>query len=210
VTWKPIIAELLTERATHEQLLPPWLRLRDDGQLMWPCDQRRVGSFWSIRSSRSGLTFWWRRTGFVLTDQRIIYQRGLPNTIERSLPLVAPGSRTLLARAHRQRPSESFAANGAAEAADRRSAPPAWEQPGRGAPANSSAPAYLRRVAAARRWAAFPAGHRPGDAERSCSLTPLYRNALDLAMSELWMRTYCEVPTPAALKRNSASWYPHL
>ena len=32
-------------------------------------------------------SFWWRRTGFVLTDQRVIYRRGLVNTIERSLPL---------------------------------------------------------------------------------------------------------------------------
>lgn len=32
-------------------------------------------------------SFWWRRTGFVLTTQRLIYRRGLVNTIERSLPL---------------------------------------------------------------------------------------------------------------------------
>jgi uncharacterized membrane protein YdbT with pleckstrin-like domain len=30
---------------------------------------------------------WWKRTAFVLTNQRIIYRRGVLNTIERSLPV---------------------------------------------------------------------------------------------------------------------------
>jgi len=30
---------------------------------------------------------WWKRTAFVLTNQRIIYRRGVFNTIERSLPV---------------------------------------------------------------------------------------------------------------------------
>ena len=30
---------------------------------------------------------WWQRTAFVLTSERVIYRRGMLNTIERSLPL---------------------------------------------------------------------------------------------------------------------------
>jgi uncharacterized membrane protein YdbT with pleckstrin-like domain len=83
-----MICPMAVPRATHEEPLPPGLRLREDEQLIMAL---RPSPRWIVLVNQIvtlGLyTFWWRRTGFVLTDQRIIYRRGLLNTIERSLPL---------------------------------------------------------------------------------------------------------------------------
>lgn len=41
---------------------------------------------------------WWKRTAFVLTNQRIIYRRGLFNTVERSLPVRFVQDATVITR----------------------------------------------------------------------------------------------------------------
>jgi hypothetical protein len=71
-----MICAMAVERPTHEHLLPPGLRLRGDEQLIMAL---RPSPRWIVLVNQIvtlGLyTFWWRRTGFVLTDQRIIYRR---------------------------------------------------------------------------------------------------------------------------------------
>ena len=90
---------MVADPTTYGQLLPPGLRLRDDEQLLMAL---RPSPRWIVLVNQIvtlGLyTFWWRRTGFVLTDQRIIYRRGLLNTIERSLPLRFVQDATVLTR----------------------------------------------------------------------------------------------------------------
>lgn len=41
---------------------------------------------------------WWKRTAFVLTNQRIIYRRGVFNTVERSLPVRFVQDATVITR----------------------------------------------------------------------------------------------------------------
>lgn len=41
---------------------------------------------------------WWKRTAFILTNERIIYRRGVLNTIERSLPVRFVQDATVLTR----------------------------------------------------------------------------------------------------------------
>lgn len=68
--------------------LPPGLDLREGESVILAL---RPSPAWVVLINKLltlGLySLWWRRTGFVLTDQRVIYRRGLINTIERSLPL---------------------------------------------------------------------------------------------------------------------------
>lgn len=68
--------------------LPPHLDLREGESVILAL---RPSPAWVVLVNKIvtlGLySFWWRRTGFVLTDQRLIYRRGWVNTIERSLPL---------------------------------------------------------------------------------------------------------------------------
>jgi uncharacterized membrane protein YdbT with pleckstrin-like domain len=94
-----MIWRMAVEPTTHEHLLPPGLRLRDDEQLIMAL---RPSPRWIVLINQIvtlGLyTFWWRRTGFVLTGQRVIYRRGLLNTIERSLPLRFVQDATVLTR----------------------------------------------------------------------------------------------------------------
>jgi uncharacterized membrane protein YdbT with pleckstrin-like domain len=94
-----MISRMAVEPTTREHLLPPGLRLRDDEQLIMAL---RPSPRWIVLVNQIvtlGLyTFWWRRTGFVLTDQRIIYRRGLLNTIERSLPVRFVQDATVLTR----------------------------------------------------------------------------------------------------------------
>jgi uncharacterized membrane protein YdbT with pleckstrin-like domain len=90
---------MAVEPTTHGHLLPPGLRLRNDEQLI---KALRPSPRWIVLVNQIltlGLyTFWWRRTGFVLTDQRIIYRRGMLNTIEQSLPLRFVQDATVLTR----------------------------------------------------------------------------------------------------------------
>lgn len=68
--------------------LPPGLRLRDGERVLlafrpspgWVVLINKIVTLWLY-------TIWWKRTGFILTDQRVIYKRGVLNATERSLPL---------------------------------------------------------------------------------------------------------------------------
>ena len=68
--------------------LPAGLALHDDEAVILAL---RPSPGWVVLANEIvtlGLyAIWWKRTAFVLTNQRIIYRRGVFNTIERSLPV---------------------------------------------------------------------------------------------------------------------------
>jgi uncharacterized membrane protein YdbT with pleckstrin-like domain len=75
-------------QASPKADLPPGLSLRD-GERVFTALRPSPG--WVVFINKLvtlGLySFWWKRTGFILTDQRVIYRRGLFHSVERSLPL---------------------------------------------------------------------------------------------------------------------------
>jgi uncharacterized membrane protein YdbT with pleckstrin-like domain len=79
--------------------LPPRLRLREGERVVLAL---RPSPRWVVLINKLvtlGLySFWWKRTGFILTDQRVIYSRGLFNSVERSLPLRFVQDATVIAK----------------------------------------------------------------------------------------------------------------
>jgi uncharacterized membrane protein YdbT with pleckstrin-like domain len=82
---------------THDLSLA--LRLRDDEEVVMAC---RPSPHWVVLINKLVTlwlyTFWWKRTAFVLTNQRVIYRRGVFNSVERSLPLRFVQDATVVAK----------------------------------------------------------------------------------------------------------------